>query len=584
MIHDPDCPLFLETQIIEGEGRPGRPRKKTLIRVITDQLPKPRKLFENEKNALKISEEKIISAINQHISKAKINIDDMSEEKLHEWIKTLKNLKDIKLDVSKNSKSLKENIILQGNIENDNVKNQDIIKYKTIIKKIGGDNTFEWLKKNYKKVYQAIHDKYINSGSLSTFTSNIFMLSNMMLHTSAAEKIKNYAGQLITLGWKITKKIQDRYLDNEVVNKDNFLFFEVSIETLKNLKVKWIEMFKEFKDSNNYNNFISNNERFILHTQYLGLALNILTAPLRQELLNALFIKNCSDPKPKLGDSYNALWYDQEKHIWMFVLNKDKVSNKKKGEIFNYSENLFFQNGIELSDILNQSYEMHPRKYIFQTLKGEPMQKDMYYKILSKIIWADNKKHVITQNILRQSHHMYWRSKNIYSLKDYTIMANRSRHSLSVADSIYYKRDFRNDAKEIETPNKEIETPNKEIEPREQKTSARQKTQQKTNTKYFDKNSYGKIRLSDNRYLDYLKKGMIKQPTPSTLAAHGIIEVDGDYQFSEEKKAERDRHSAKGSGYQLDEDTHKELEEKKQEAKKKASKKRPATPNIIVSG
>ena len=116
-------------------------------------------------------------------------------------------------------------------------------------------------------------------------------------------------------------------------------------------------------------------------------------------------------------------------------------------------------------------------------------------------------------------------------------------------------------------------------------TERRHVTQKKSNAKYFDKGSYGKIRLSDNRYLDYLKKGMIKQPIPSTLASHDIIEVDGVYQFSEEKKQERERHSAKGSGYRLDEDTHKELEEKQQEAKKKASKKRPArAPNIVVSG
>ena len=116
-------------------------------------------------------------------------------------------------------------------------------------------------------------------------------------------------------------------------------------------------------------------------------------------------------------------------------------------------------------------------------------------------------------------------------------------------------------------------------------TERRHETQKKSNAKYFDKGSYGKIRLSDNRYLDYLKKGMINQSTPSTLAAHGITHVDGAYQFSEEKKQERDQHSAKGSGYQLDEDTHKELEEKQQEAKKKTSKRRPATaPNIIISG
>ena len=44
MMHEPDCPLFNQT--IEGEGRK---IKKTLIRVVTDQVPRTRKQFENEK-------------------------------------------------------------------------------------------------------------------------------------------------------------------------------------------------------------------------------------------------------------------------------------------------------------------------------------------------------------------------------------------------------------------------------------------------------------------------------------------------------------------------------------------------------
>ena len=65
MIHQPDCPLFNQPiakarahALSEGEGRK---RKKTLIRVVTDQLPRTRKQFENEKNALKISDEKVVS-------------------------------------------------------------------------------------------------------------------------------------------------------------------------------------------------------------------------------------------------------------------------------------------------------------------------------------------------------------------------------------------------------------------------------------------------------------------------------------------------------------------------------------------
>ena len=79
MMHEPDCPLFNQT--IEGEGRK---RKKTLIRVVTDQLPRARKQFENEKNALKISDEKVISgsAINQHMKEAKKKPEKKEKKKL----------------------------------------------------------------------------------------------------------------------------------------------------------------------------------------------------------------------------------------------------------------------------------------------------------------------------------------------------------------------------------------------------------------------------------------------------------------------------------------------------------------------
>jgi hypothetical protein len=38
---------------------------------------------------------------------------------------------------------------------------------------------------------------------------------------------------------------------------------------------------------------------------------------------------------------------------------------------------------------------------------------------------------------------MYWRGLNAFSTQQYEHMALRSRHSLKIADFIYYKRDFR---------------------------------------------------------------------------------------------------------------------------------------------
>ena len=69
-------------QKTEEKKERGEKEKKTLIRVIADQLPKPRKQFENEKNALKISDEKVISAINQHLTEAKKKTWKKREEKI----------------------------------------------------------------------------------------------------------------------------------------------------------------------------------------------------------------------------------------------------------------------------------------------------------------------------------------------------------------------------------------------------------------------------------------------------------------------------------------------------------------------
>ena len=50
-MHQPDCPLFNQ----EGEGRK---RKQTLARLITDQLPRTKKQFENPEARRKLSDGK----------------------------------------------------------------------------------------------------------------------------------------------------------------------------------------------------------------------------------------------------------------------------------------------------------------------------------------------------------------------------------------------------------------------------------------------------------------------------------------------------------------------------------------------
>ena len=161
---------------------------------------------------------------------------------------------------------------LKGDIKkNSKVKPQDITKYKTIvnamiqegeIKKQEKPYTFEWIRENYKKLYLFIHKKYTNfypadedqkPSQPTTFANNIFLLSNLILHmhTPDPESPKgclDLARKLNSLGWIIVKRVQRRYLNNEVGDKVNFVFYDVAEKTLEHAKLEWDKMYEEYKE------------------------------------------------------------------------------------------------------------------------------------------------------------------------------------------------------------------------------------------------------------------------------------------------------------------------------------------------
>jgi hypothetical protein len=99
------------------------------------------------------------------------------------------------------------------------------------------------------------------------------------------------------------------------------------------------------------------------------------------------------------------------------------------------------------------------------------------------------------------------------------------RHSLNTARAIYIK------VAPINPPNNQLieqEKKDNHIEYRKQ-----------YNKKYFNKDSYGYKRASDNKYLSYLKSGKIKKPSAIRLNKHGIRQVDGVYEFTIDKLNER---------------------------------------------
>ena len=142
-------------------------------------------------------------------------------------------------------------------------------------------------------------------------------------------------------------------------------------------------------------------------------------------------------------------------------------------------------------------------------------------------------------------------------------MASFSRHNLATANRVYNKihmdhdmddkvdihkaRTFNNDEDIIKRINELVDAKMKLIydtmDKKEKKTkelSQEKKARIKVyNKKYFSKSNYGSIRQSDNRYLNYLNKGNIKQPKQTVLDKHGVHKVGDRYEFTDVKLQER---------------------------------------------
>ena len=73
---------------------------------------------------------------------------------------------------------------------------------------------------------------------------------------------------------------------------------------------------------------------------------------------------------------------------------------------------------------------------------------------------------------------------------------------------------------------------------REKKTQDMKAYHKAYNKQYFEK-TYNQIRNNDNKYLNYIRSGKIKNPKESVLDKHGIHKVGEVYQFTPEKLLER---------------------------------------------
>jgi len=265
---------------------------------------------------------------------------------------------------------------------------------------------------------------------------------------------------------------------------------------------------------NEYADYIGDNH--LAHMKYIKLCFNTYIPPLRLELQDMQYKHVYEEPTNDPETKTNYLVYYNE--VYYIVLNHDKVVSKFKQQIFKLDQQNQYMDCEKLTCILLFSFLRLPRKYVIcpRGKPDEPMNNTSFNDLLK-----------CNQNILRQAYHTYYEKIYKPSLTNNELndIALRMRHSLNTARSIYVKVE---PTEPIDNRLIEQEKKDNHIEYRKQ-----------YNLKYFNKDSYGYKRASDNKYLSYLKSGKIKKPSAKMLNKHGIYKVDDTYEFTIDKLNER---------------------------------------------
>ena len=400
-------------------------------------------------------------------------------------------------------------ININDNINDNEYKNE--LEKKTIISYINNFNTDGPLKtdiKTFEHIYkykQHIQDYQVNrykNGIINgiTLSKYLYILGLLILYYNPFKlSIRVISNSIIQHSNDIQKKQQQDKYNNNVMDVKYVSFTELIKQRDTLVHIIDLEQKDYNKDKHNE------------HMKYLKLCMNTYIPPLRLELLNMKYKVCNNEPTTDKKDTTNYLCiYENEYYI---VINHDKVVKNYGKEIFKLDVNNDYINCDVIKDILNRSFLLYPRDYVFTSYKDttKPLNKVSYTNMLS-----------CGQNILRQSYHTYYEKEYKPELTNEQLkdIAKWMRHSLSTARHIY-----------IKVP----DTDNK------QKTKILDMVQYRKDYMkiYLANGSYGNIRTKDNRYLNYLRNGRIKKPKQTKLDKHGIHLIDGVYKFTDEKLLER---------------------------------------------
>lgn len=284
-------------------------------------------------------------------------------------------------------------------------------------------DTISWVSTYRNELESYIIDKY-EQGKKNTYSAHTGMLAKLLLGINKnLKEHKDQARRLLLSSVQVKKDDQ--------VNRDKSIFTE---RELKNI-ICYPELLKlQKKMETEWNRDLKNKRKNLKH---LLLALVTLVPPLRRTYEMKVVKKKPDD------DDNNYLW-KKSKNKYVFVINRDKVSERGDKDISGRTEfDLSIEipgvtNGKRLNKIIEKSLLHYPRGYLFPHTQVQTAS--MTANNISTLLKSVSKK--LNINLIRKIYvnHFYRQDHSVGTLK---LISSRMRHDHRTAMDHYYKINYK---------------------------------------------------------------------------------------------------------------------------------------------
>ena len=285
-----------------------------------------------------------------------------------------------------------------------------IIKISTWEKKlpeIVKNNNYKWIATNHKKIYEYITSHYTNKNTLK---GHVSVLAGILKALDTLPRVQKQYSKIST---ELCLELQNESKKQELLpqRKDNFVFLQDIITR----REQFGQLFEQDKTNNKYN------------LSWVLLSLYSMQPPIRMEYKNMLIVNVL--PKNK---KQNFLLNKNGKYF--VVIRDDKVIKSHGPDQFELSN--------ELNNVINESSEAFPRKYILSTQRdgNKPVNKQGFESLLKQCFSPQH----VTVDILRSSYITHFYSDPRMTLKMKEELARKMRHSATIAQREYQKIDVGN--------------------------------------------------------------------------------------------------------------------------------------------